>query len=317
MEIGQEVGFQVRFTGEVSRSTKVNLIAEGIRLAEIQRDKLLRKYNAIIIERSSAVGFLPCVNREDPFTRRVREVYRANVVAAPRAGIDPLDTLAVRSRSVSARGALTHLLDGPIELPEPEATPTAGLSGTRSTSVDLKLGLDLTAKFLTALGVPVPGAEVTASLWQGATRLNFHVEEVTEHQVDIAELGSAMRGRRLARTPATEVFFSGDGTGLHLITGTLTTTSFAVHGEAESRAVGPSRRGRHSRPHRYGERRCVLEVHAAGRGDLLRLDPGDLRVLRGPVCRRLRRHPRLRAHDGRTDLRRAGAEDGATGTCRR
>lgn len=179
------------------------------------------------------MGFLPCVNREDPFTRRVREVYRANVVTAPRAGIDPLDTLAVRSRSVSARGALTHLLDGPVKLPEPKATPTAGLSGTRSTSVDLKLGLDLTAKFLTALGVPVPGAEVTASLWQGATRLTFHVDEVAEHQVDIAELGSAMRGRRLARTPATKVFFSGDGTGLYLITGTLTTTSFAVHGEAE------------------------------------------------------------------------------------
>lgn len=180
------------------------------------------------------MGFLPCVNREDPFTRRVREVYRANVVVAPRAGIDPLDTLAVRSRSVSARGALTHLIDGAVNLPQPEATPTAGLSGTRSTSVDLKLGLDLTAKFLTALGVPVPGAEVSASLWQGATRLNFHVEQVIEHLVDIAELGSAMRGCRLARTPATELFFTRDGTELYLITGTLTTTSFAVHGEAEN-----------------------------------------------------------------------------------
>lgn len=62
VEIGQEVGFQVRFTGEVSRSTKVKLMTDGILLAEIQRDKLLRKYNAIIIdeahERSLNIDFI-------------------------------------------------------------------------------------------------------------------------------------------------------------------------------------------------------------------------------------------------------------------
>ena len=61
-EIGQEVGFQVRFTGEVSRSTKVKLMTDGILLAEIRRDKLLRKYNAIIIdeahERSLNIDFI-------------------------------------------------------------------------------------------------------------------------------------------------------------------------------------------------------------------------------------------------------------------
>ncbi|MHC6592356.1 ATP-dependent RNA helicase HrpA [Arthrobacter sp. C152] len=62
VEIGQEVGFQVRFTGEVSKETKVKLMTDGILLAEIQRDKLLRKYNAIIIdeahERSLNIDFI-------------------------------------------------------------------------------------------------------------------------------------------------------------------------------------------------------------------------------------------------------------------
>ncbi|HSN37494.1 MAG TPA: ATP-dependent RNA helicase HrpA, partial [Arthrobacter sp.] len=62
VEIGQEVGFQVRFTGQVSRETKVKLMTDGILLAEIQRDKLLRKYNAIIIdeahERSLNIDFI-------------------------------------------------------------------------------------------------------------------------------------------------------------------------------------------------------------------------------------------------------------------
>ncbi|WP_427130480.1 ATP-dependent RNA helicase HrpA [Pseudarthrobacter sp. S9] len=62
VEIGQEVGFQVRFTGEVGRSAKVKLMTDGILLAEIRRDKLLRKYNAIIIdeahERSLNIDFI-------------------------------------------------------------------------------------------------------------------------------------------------------------------------------------------------------------------------------------------------------------------
>lgn len=62
VDIGQEVGFQVRFTGEVSKATKVKLMTDGILLAEIQRDRLLRKYSTIIIdeahERSLNIDFI-------------------------------------------------------------------------------------------------------------------------------------------------------------------------------------------------------------------------------------------------------------------
>lgn len=62
VDIGQEVGFQVRFTGEVSKATKVKLMTDGILLAEIQRDRLLRRYSTIIIdeahERSLNIDFI-------------------------------------------------------------------------------------------------------------------------------------------------------------------------------------------------------------------------------------------------------------------
>ncbi|WP_022872336.1 ATP-dependent RNA helicase HrpA [Nesterenkonia alba] len=48
--IGDAVGYQVRFTAEVSADTAVKLMTDGILLAEIQRDPLLRKYSAIIID---------------------------------------------------------------------------------------------------------------------------------------------------------------------------------------------------------------------------------------------------------------------------
>src|SRR5699024_12358927 len=44
------VGFQVRFTREPGRGTRLKLMTDGILLAEIGRDRLLKRYDAIIID---------------------------------------------------------------------------------------------------------------------------------------------------------------------------------------------------------------------------------------------------------------------------
>ncbi|MBB5830997.1 ATP-dependent RNA helicase HrpA [Brachybacterium aquaticum] len=44
------VGYQVRFTKETSRGTRLKLMTDGILLAEIGRDRLLTRYDAIIID---------------------------------------------------------------------------------------------------------------------------------------------------------------------------------------------------------------------------------------------------------------------------
>ncbi|MGO3209447.1 MAG: helicase-related protein, partial [Brachybacterium sp.] len=44
------VGFQVRFTRETSRNARLKLMTDGILLAEIGRDRLLKRYDAIIID---------------------------------------------------------------------------------------------------------------------------------------------------------------------------------------------------------------------------------------------------------------------------
>lgn len=62
VELGTTVGYKVRFTDKVSASTKVALMTDGILLNEIHRDRLLRRYDTIIIdeahERSLNVDFL-------------------------------------------------------------------------------------------------------------------------------------------------------------------------------------------------------------------------------------------------------------------
>ncbi|WP_194421911.1 ATP-dependent RNA helicase HrpA [Microbacterium abyssi] len=62
VELGGLVGYKVRFTDQVSADTKVALMTDGILLNEIHRDRLLRRYDTIIIdeahERSLNVDFL-------------------------------------------------------------------------------------------------------------------------------------------------------------------------------------------------------------------------------------------------------------------
>ena len=101
------------------------------------------------------------------------------------------------------------------------------MSGTRSAQVRAKIGLDLSAKFLSALGLPVPGADVTATLWDRATAFSFEVRDVKDNQVDIAHLGRVINGLAVARNPATEIFLVSEQQ-LLLITRTLTATMFAV-----------------------------------------------------------------------------------------
>ncbi|TFC46426.1 ATP-dependent RNA helicase HrpA [Cryobacterium sp. TMT1-21] len=61
-EVGQTIGYQVRFTDQVGPDTRIKLMTDGILLNEMHRDRMLRKYDTIIIdeahERSLNIDFL-------------------------------------------------------------------------------------------------------------------------------------------------------------------------------------------------------------------------------------------------------------------
>ena len=62
VELGKEVGWQVRFTEACSKETSVKFMTDGILLAETQGDGRLKQYDTIIIdeahERSLNIDFL-------------------------------------------------------------------------------------------------------------------------------------------------------------------------------------------------------------------------------------------------------------------
>ena len=61
-ELGATVGYTVRFTDKVGPETMVKVMTDGILLAEIQRDRMLRRYDTLIIdeahERSLNIDFI-------------------------------------------------------------------------------------------------------------------------------------------------------------------------------------------------------------------------------------------------------------------
>ncbi|MFC7549356.1 ATP-dependent RNA helicase HrpA [Plantactinospora sp. GCM10030261] len=61
-ELGEVVGYKVRFTDQVGDRTLVKLMTDGILLAELQQDRMLRQYDTLIIdeahERSLNIDFI-------------------------------------------------------------------------------------------------------------------------------------------------------------------------------------------------------------------------------------------------------------------
>lgn len=61
-ELGQQVGFKIRFSDKVSTNSYIKLMTDGILLAEIQQDRFLNQYDTIIIdeahERSLNIDFI-------------------------------------------------------------------------------------------------------------------------------------------------------------------------------------------------------------------------------------------------------------------
>lgn len=61
-ELGERVGYKIRFNDQISDATQVKLMTDGMLLAEIQQDRMLRQYDCIIIdeahERSLNIDFI-------------------------------------------------------------------------------------------------------------------------------------------------------------------------------------------------------------------------------------------------------------------
>ena len=132
--LGGIVGYQVRFTDESSESTLVKVMTDGILLAQIQRDPMLRAYDTLIIdeahERSLNIDFiLGYLTRLLPQRPDLKVVITSATIDSDRFARHFAQRR--RGRRAGRRGHRPHLPGGD---PLPAAVPgrRGGRAGRRS-----------------------------------------------------------------------------------------------------------------------------------------------------------------------------------------
>lgn len=182
------------------------------------------------------MAFHPC-DHEDPWTRQVRESYAATIVRAPRVGLGPLTVLSRKDDRVQERGSIAPLLvdAADLALPSVQERAAAALSGGRTSSLRSSLGISLSASLLSGLGLPLPGSSLHGQLWKGAHTFSFEVRNVVERFVDLAQLGSALRGRAIDKDhPTAAVFFAEPDVQMCVITRALVSDELVIRAASKS-----------------------------------------------------------------------------------
>ncbi|HET9983362.1 MAG TPA: hypothetical protein VFQ38_07235 [Longimicrobiales bacterium] len=173
-----------------------------------------------------------CTN--DPLVTTLRDVFGANIVRVPEERIRPVTVLASHGRKTAFRGALAPLLagGGPVDVPVAKSG-VANLSGRRSISVQLDLGLKILGGFLKALQLPAAGIDAQ---FEGACKVSFQFQDVKRFFVDTGVLGQRLGGRIVDRgNPATSIFFEDDWTFL-VVDSVITSSDFAIHVDEATKA---------------------------------------------------------------------------------
>ena len=137
------VGYQVRFTDEVSEHTLIKLMTDGILLAEIQNDPLLRRYDTLIIdeahERSLNIDFiLGYLARLLPQRPDLKVIITSATIDSERFaahfGVEgrpaPIIEVSGRTYPVEIR---YRPLDGAEPEPEPDSSQTNSAAASAST----------------------------------------------------------------------------------------------------------------------------------------------------------------------------------------
>lgn len=172
---------------------------------------------------------------DDPVVSVLSKTLKANVVRIPEERLAPLWVLARRDEAqASARGHINGLLDVPVQFAAPETKAMAAITGTRTKSVDVDLGLQILQGFLAGIGLGGASAAISAK-FSGAQTVSFSFAGVERSYVEANEIGKALSGRRMPVTqPAAAIFFGPGAYQGFIIDSTITSSEFNIRVERSS-----------------------------------------------------------------------------------
>jgi hypothetical protein len=151
------------------------------------------------------MGFLGICS-DDFLVQTLRQTFGANPIRVPEERILPLTVLASDGKRTTFRSkSPSSLLKGNPSIDvETSTSKMVNLSGKRSRSVKLDLGLKVLDGFLSGMGIP--SAKVTAK-FEGAREISFSFQDVQRLFVDPGVLGAELAGTAINdASPAAAIF---------------------------------------------------------------------------------------------------------------
>ena len=166
----------------------------------------------------------------DPMIETLRDMFKADIVRIPDESIRPLLVVARCGDKISRRGELAHLLRCQGSTPPGaemfQTSRLPDLSGKKSSSVDLDLGLQILDGFLKGLGLDQVGID---EQFKGAKKVSFRFGDVKRIYVDINELGGILADCAVDRfNPAAAPFFDDPPCQFLLLDSVITSPEFSV-----------------------------------------------------------------------------------------
>lgn len=171
---------------------------------------------------------------KDPVTKALNE-RGYNLVKLPRVGIEPMDVLGRERGSMEKLGSIAEVWTSTSDLPKVSAPASvAGISGEKSSDLDLGIGLKLLSNVLAGLGggISLPSLSVA---YKKAKKVQFQFVNVESTSITPFALGKFLAGGTLDMTnPFAAHYFGNDETQEYVIFDVLKSDSLSVIAKADS-----------------------------------------------------------------------------------
>jgi hypothetical protein len=178
------------------------------------------------------MGFLGLCDG-DPIVGTLRDVFHANIIRVPEERLVPLTVLAAAGTETHFIGALTQLLEQPApRVPDVTASRMADVTGQRSRSIQVGLGLQILSGFLQGLGAGSVGLETQ---FTAVKTVSYSFDNVVRRWVDLAALSHTVAHRRIEKSsPVTASFFGQKPYAFLVLDSTITSSKFTISADSKS-----------------------------------------------------------------------------------
>jgi hypothetical protein len=164
---------------------------------------------------------------DDELINTLQGVFNANIVRVPEARIQPMTVIALSSRKPSFWGYLNELLETSIQVAKSaiQESRMADISGKKSKSVSVDVGLQVLQGFIGGFGLP---SSAITTKFMGARTVSFSFQEVIRYFISPSQLGNLLQGHALDVDKASNTVFFRNEAQLLVVDSVITSKDFSI-----------------------------------------------------------------------------------------